>query len=299
MQDAFLTETARLADVVLPAALWGEKTGTFTNADRTVHLSLQAVEPPGQAKSDLDIFLDYARRMGFTDRDGKPVVKWADAEGAFEHWKECSRGWPCDYSGLSYAKLRGDSGVPWPCNAEHPEGAERLYTDKVFPTGAAVCRTYGHDLETGAAHTPEEYRANDPAGRALLKAAEYRSPLEEPDKLHPIFVTTGRVVYQFHTRTKTGRSPELRQAAPEPYAQLNERDAEALGIQDGDLVEVRSRWGTVRAPARVGGIEAGHVFLPFHYGYWDADGAHDRAANELTLTAWDPVSKQPSSESAY
>src|SRR5204862_7773761 len=102
VQDAFLTETAERADVVLPAALWGEKTGTFTNADRTVHLSRQAVEPPGEARSDLDIFLDYARRMDFRDRDGKALIKWTDAEGAFEHWKECSRGWPCDYSGLSY-----------------------------------------------------------------------------------------------------------------------------------------------------------------------------------------------------
>src|SRR5436305_3706931 len=105
VQDAFLTETAKLADVVLPTAIWGEKTGTFTNADRTVHISHKAVEPPGEARSDLDIFLDYARRMDFRDRDGKPLVKWQDARGAFEHWKECSRGWNCDYSGLSYASL--------------------------------------------------------------------------------------------------------------------------------------------------------------------------------------------------
>ena len=84
MQDAFLTETAELADVVLPAALWGEKTGTFTNVDRTVHISHKAVEPPGEARSDLDIFLDFARRMDFRDKDGKPLVKWKDAEGAFE-----------------------------------------------------------------------------------------------------------------------------------------------------------------------------------------------------------------------
>ena len=80
-QDAFLTETAELADVVLPAALWGEKTGTFTNIDRTVHVSHKAVEPPGEARSDLDIFLDFARRMDFRDKDGKPLVKWKDAEG--------------------------------------------------------------------------------------------------------------------------------------------------------------------------------------------------------------------------
>src|SRR5205085_1335902 len=117
--------------------------------------------------------------------------------------------------------------------------------------------------------------------------------LEEPDDDYPFFLTTGRVVYHFHTRTKTGRSAELRQAAPEPYVQLNAQDAERLGVREGEVVEVASRRGTVRAPARVGGTEPGHVFVPFHYGYWDADGRHDRAANELTLTGWDPVSKQP------
>ncbi|VBA35445.1 Nitrate reductase [Mycobacterium innocens] len=111
VEDIFMTETAELADVVLPAAAWGEKTGTFTNADRTVHLSETAVEPPGFARSDLDIFLDYARRMDFRDRDGQPLVWWTDAESAFEAWKKCSAGRPCDYTGLSYDKLRGDSGI--------------------------------------------------------------------------------------------------------------------------------------------------------------------------------------------
>jgi anaerobic selenocysteine-containing dehydrogenase len=172
VQDAFLTETAALADVVRPAASWGEKTGTFTNADRTVHISHQAIDPPGEARSDLDIFLDYARRMDFRDQDGAPLIKWADAEGAFKHWKGCSRGWLCDYSGMSYQRLSEGSGIHWPCNAEHPDGSERLYTDFVFPTAADVCETFGHDIETGAARTPEEYKANDPQGRAVLKAAK-------------------------------------------------------------------------------------------------------------------------------
>ena len=100
VQDIFLSETAQLADVVLPAATWGEKTGTFTNVDRTVHLSEKAVEPPGEARSDLDILLDYAHRLDLRDRDGAPLVKWTTPEEAFEGWKECSRGRPCDYSGL-------------------------------------------------------------------------------------------------------------------------------------------------------------------------------------------------------
>ena len=293
VQDAFMTETAELADVVLPAAIWGEKTGTFTNVDRTVHLSRKAIDPPGEAKSDLDIFLDYAKRMGFRDKDGKPLIKWKDAEGAFDHWKGCSRGWNCDYSGLSYAKLSEGSGIQWPCNAEHPDGAERLYTDFVFATRADVCRTYGHDLETGAAIQPQEYRANDPGGRAILKPAHYQPAMEQTDDQYPLWLTTGRVVYHWHTRTKTARSKELQLAAPEPFVQINARDAQELGIREGNLVEVASRRGTVQAPAKIGDIEAGHLFIPFHYGYWDHDGDHDRAANELTLTGWDPISKQP------
>jgi predicted molibdopterin-dependent oxidoreductase YjgC len=298
VQDAFLTETARLADVVLPAALWGEKTGTFTNADRTVHISHKAVEPPGEAKPDLDVFLDYARRMDFRDKDGGPLIKWDDPEGAFEAWKECSRGWPCDYSGLTYAKLSEGSGIQWPCNAEHPDGAERLYTNHVFRTHANLCETFGHDLGTGAAREEQEYKAHDPQGQAILKAADYHTPLEEPDKQYPFWLTTGRVVYHFHTRTKTGRSRELNAAAPDAFVQVATADAKRLGITAGDLVRVASRRGTIVAPAKVGGIEPGHVFIPFHYGYWDEEGGFEpdgraRAANELTLTAWDPISKQP------
>jgi anaerobic selenocysteine-containing dehydrogenase len=294
VQDAFLTETAELADVVLPAALWGEKTGTFTNVDRTVHLSRKAVEPPGEAKPDLDIFLDFARRMGFRNRDGDPLVPWADAEGAFAHWAACSKGWFVDYSGLTYRKLARGSGVPWPCNRKHPNGRERIYTDLRFRTAADECETFGHDLETGAARSPDEYRAADPDGRAILKPAHYVPPPEEPDAEYPFFLTTGRVVYQFHTRTKTGRCQELRQAAPDVFVELSAADADRLGVADGDEVEVSSRRGTVRGPARIGDILPGHVFLPFHYGYWDAaGGGHHRAANELTLSGWDPVSKQP------
>lgn len=126
--DIFRTETAECADVVLPAATWGEKTGTFTNVDRTVHLSEKAVEPPGEARADLDIFLDYARRMDFRDRDGRPVIPWHDPEGAFEGWKACSAGRPCDYTGLTYEKLRGRSGIQWPCTPDRPQGTERTRT---------------------------------------------------------------------------------------------------------------------------------------------------------------------------
>ena len=292
VQDAFLTETAALADVVLPAALWGERTGTFTNVDRTVHISHKAIEPPGQAKSDLDIFLDYARRMDFRDQDGAPLIKWQDPEGAFEAWKACTRGRMCDYTGMSYAKLSEGSGIQWPCNEQHPDGTERLYIDGHFNTGADACETYGHDLETGASYAHDEYAAHDPAGRATLKAVAFQPPYEMPDDEYPLMLTTGRQVYHFHTRTKTARSQRLNQAAPDAYVQLSLEDARRYGVMEGDWLEVKSRRGTVVERASLGGLEPGTVFLPFHYGYWDQPG-RPRAANELTLFEWDPVSKQP------
>jgi len=294
VQDMFRTETTELADLVLPAAGWGEKQGTFTNADRTVHLSERAVDPPGQARSDLDIFLDYAARMGFRDRDGNPLVGWTDPESAFRAWQQCSAGRPCDYTGLSYQALRGASGIQWPCTPEHPEGTERLYTDAVFPTDPQYCETYGRDLDTGAEVTAEQYRALAPAGRAFLHAVEYRPAPDSPDAQYPLLLTTGRSVYQFHTRTKTARAPQLNAAAPEVWVELHPDDAAPLGIGAGDPVAVESPRGTVHATARLTGARPGTVFVPFHYGYWDVEeDGHQRAANELTATRWDPASKQP------
>lgn len=297
VEDIFLTETAALADVVLPAAAWAEKTGTFTNADRTVHLSEKAIDPPGQARADLDIFLDYARRMDFRDKDGHPLPPWDSPEEAFEAWKRCSAGRPCDYTGLTYDKLRGGSGIQWPCNAENPDGTERLYADGQFWAHPDYCEAYGKDLITGAPLEPTEYRAMNPYGRAIIKAAEYVPPHEPPSQDYPFVLITGRTVFQFHTRTKTGRTPQLDAAAPQVWVEISEADARQSGIDEGDFVEVRTPRGCVVAAARITGIRPGVVFLPFHYGYWDtADliaGARHRAANELTLTDWDPVSKQP------
>jgi anaerobic selenocysteine-containing dehydrogenase len=297
VQDLFLTETAQLADVVLPAAGWGEKTGTFTNVNRTVHLSDKAVEPPGEARSDLDIFLMYADAMDFRDKDGAPLLSWRSPEEAFEAWKKATRGRPVDYTGLSYDKLRGPTGIPWPVNEAAPDGTDRLYTDPVFPTDTDQCETYGHDLLTGASVTEQEHRAMAPAGRAFLKGAQYVPAHEEPSEEYPLLYTTGRTVYQFHTRTKTARARSLRDAAPDAWVELSPVDAERLGIGEGDLVRVESPRGAIEVRARIGQVMPGAVFAPFHYGSWDLEGlASDqqhRQANELTMTVWDPVSKQP------
>jgi hypothetical protein len=138
----------------------------------------------------------------------------------------------------------------------------------------------------------QAYRARDPGGRAVFKGAHYIAPFENPDADYPFFLTTGRLVYHFHTRTKTGRAPALAKAAPDDHVELAQEDAARLGIADGDWVRLTSRRGSIEVRARVGGIGAGEVFVSFHFGYWDEPG-RARAANELTIYEWDPVSKQP------
>jgi anaerobic selenocysteine-containing dehydrogenase len=298
VQDLFLTETAQLADVVLPAATWAEKTGTFTNVDRTVHLSEKAVDPPGEARPDLDILVDLARRLDLRDKDGAPLVKWTTPEEAFEGWKECTRGRPCDYTGISYDKLRGGSGIQWPCNDEHPNGSERIYADGAFWSDPEYRASYGRDLVTGAPVEPTEYKALNPQGREVIKAAEYLPPHELPSEEHPFQLITGRTLYHFHTRTKTGRAPQLQAAAPDVWVEASAADAEEHGWQEGDLLHITTPRGAVTARLRVSGIRRRVLFLPFHYGYWDTSAGHEpdgqgRAANELTLTDWDPASKQP------
>jgi anaerobic selenocysteine-containing dehydrogenase len=246
-----------------------------------------------------DIFLDYARRMDFRDLDGRPFPQWHDAESAFESWKASTADRPCDYTGMSYDRLRGGSGIQWPCNADNPDGTERLYADGKFFSAPDYCESYGRDMVTGAPLEPTEYRALNPDAKAVLKAAEYLVPHEEPSAEHPLRLITGRTLYHFHTRTKTGRAPQLQDAAPEVWVECSAADAERHGLVEGDLAEIASPRGVLHAKVRISGIRDGVLFVPFHYGYWDTAGGSGpgdgpgRAANELTPTDWDPVSKQP------
>lgn len=242
-QDIFMTETAAIADVVLPAAQWAEKTGCFTNVDRTVHIAHKAIDPPGEAKPNFEIFVDFAKRMDFKCKDGSPLMPWTQPEQAFKAWQRMSAGRPCDYTGMSYEKLTGGSGIQWPCNSEHPGGTERLFTDGVFYTDIEYCESFGHDLETGAPYTKDQYRQFNLAGRAFLKSCDYVPPPEATDEEDLFQLSIGRNVYHFHMRTKTGRSPALQRAAPEPLITISEEDTKELGIKDRDMVVASSRRG--------------------------------------------------------
>ncbi|CAM5248284.1 Nitrate reductase catalytic subunit OS=Streptomyces aurantiogriseus OX=66870 GN=GCM10010251_51210 PE=3 SV=1 [Streptomyces aurantiogriseus] len=253
-----------------------------------------------RAGPDLDIFLAYAARMDFRDKDGGPLITWHDPESAFAAWQRCSAGRPCDYTGLSYDRLREAGGVQWPCTAGAPDGTARLYTDGITFAAPDTCESYGKDLVTGAAVEPVEYRSLNPDGKAVIKAAEYLPPHEEASAEYPLQLITGRTVHHFHTRTKTGRVPELNAAAPDVWAELSPSEASRQGLSDGDLVQITTPRGAVRARLRTTVMRDGTVFLPFHYGYWDTpeghrppDGGAGRAANETTVTDWDPVSRQP------
>jgi anaerobic selenocysteine-containing dehydrogenase len=297
VQDGFVdTETAQFADIVLPAAIWGEKTGCMTNAERRCSLLRKAVDPPGEALADLDIFIDFAGRMNLRDLDGSPLIAYADAKGAFDEWREISRGCIPDYSGMSYDRLAESGGIQWPCTNDHPDGTVRLYEDLSFPTDWKIAEVFETDLQTGREHTMREYREKrDPSGRAFFVPAHYEPPAEQVDAEFPVVATTGRQVYHWHTRTKTGRAPDLHDAAPDAFVSISHEDAARYGVKDGQPVRVVSRRGSVVAPARVGDVmPPGVVFIPFHYGELDGESG----ANELTLNLWDPASKQPAQKAA-
>jgi assimilatory nitrate reductase catalytic subunit len=259
VQDGFETPTTALAHVVLPAAIWGEKTGTYTNSERRVSLVRQAVEPPGEAKSDFDIFLKVAERAGVRD---ELFAGWTGAEDAFGEWRRVSAGRLCDYSGITYARIEAAGGVQWPCpvGEESPGGQARLYSDGRFGT---------------------------PSGRAQLRCVSPQPMSEPPSRDFPLLLNTGRTVEHWHTRTKTGRVGILEEMAPEAWVEVNPADATRLHVTSGDRVRISSARGSIEGlSVRVTGVvREGEVFVPFHY--------DEQCVNRLTMDEFDPVSREP------
>lgn len=259
VQDAYYpTDTGQYADVLLPAAQWSEKEGTMTNSERRVTYLAKAVEPPGEALPDWEILCRFAREMGFKD-----AFNYRCAEEIFEEFKRCTQGTPIDMTGMSYARLK-ETPLQWPCPGPDHPGTERLYTDHCFPT---------------------------PDGRARFIPVEHRLPYELPDRDYPLVLITGRIKSQWHTMTRTGQVENLVKLCREPFVEINRSDASRRGIQDGNFVEVSSRRGKIIAQARVTEeICPGTCFIPFH---WGRLKGYYKAANNLTVRARDPVSRQP------
>ncbi|RFB13542.1 nitrate reductase [Bacillus sp. HNG] len=290
VQDPFLTETTEVADIVLPPAMWGEIEGTMENADRRINLLRKAVDPPNGVRSDFEILLDFSKRMGFTDKDGNPLITYTTPEECFEEWKKVSKGRPPDMTGITYEKLEKYNGLRWPVNEENPIGTPRLYSDFTFHTASDYTQSYGKDLFTGRPRTKREYEDLNPNGRAILYPTYYVPPVEVPRAEYPFWLTTGRLVWHWHTRTKTARSPYLQMIAPQGYVEINMVDAKKLGLLPGEMVKIVSPRGSIQVPTRiVDTVQPGLVFVPFHYGTWE----NNQAANELTADYTDPLSRQP------
>lgn len=245
VQDIFLTETAEFADVVLPAASFAEKDGTFTNTERRVLRVRKAIDCVGQAKPDWQIIMELSTLLGHEEHYDSPA----------DIMDEIASVTP-SYGGMSYDRLEQDGGLQWPCtNKDHP-GTKFLHKDVMA------------------------------RGKGLFKAIDYVPSKELPDEEYPIVLTTGRILYHYHTRTMSGKVPGLNQIVANSYIEINPQTAADYGIKNGELVEVSSRRGSVQSRARVTDkIEEGVIFMPFHF----ADGP----ANKLTNPVLDPTAKIP------
>ncbi|MFI9253314.1 molybdopterin oxidoreductase family protein [Streptomyces sp. NPDC053069] len=310
--DVVLSETAELADVVLPVTQWAEETGTTTSLEGRVLLRRQAVAPPPGVRSDLYVLHELSARLGV--EKGFPT----DPEEVFEELRRASAGGPADYSGISYRRLAQENGIFWPCPAPTADPATRTHGD--IPTDASATAD-GEDTlldtlpEDPARDTDSTAgpAVNDPArdagsvlpvvhpgtprlfldrfatadGRARFVAVTHRATAEETDAEFPLVLTTGRVVSQYQSGAQTRRVPELNAAAPGPFVELHPRLAARIGAAEGDPVTVVSRRGRAVAPARItSAIRPDTVFMPFH---WPGEGR----ANTLTNPALDPTSRMP------
>lgn len=244
VQDLFLTETAELADVVLPAAAYAEKDGTFVNTERRVQRVRKAVDAPGEAKPDWVIFMDIMNRLGYEKH-------YKNAEEVFEEIRQVTP----QYAGINYERLE-TKGIAWPCLTEEHPG------------------------------TPILHIGQPARGAGLFKAIEFVESEELGDPEYPLVLTTGRILYQYHTRSMTGKTEGINKIAPESYIEMNPELAEKKGIKDGDVVKVKSRRGEVQIKAKVTDRVGENVlFIPFHW---------SEGANVLTNgRVFDQFSKTP------
>ncbi|WP_420076316.1 molybdopterin oxidoreductase family protein [Streptomyces sp. JL3001] len=286
--DVVLSETAELADVVLPVTQWAEETGTTTNLEGRVLLRRRAITPPEGVRSDLEIMHELAARLGGERalEKGFPT----DAEEVFEELRRASAGGPADYSGITYRRLAEENGVFWPCPAATGAADDAGDSEDASLDAGPDDPAQDHDADT-APHpgTPRLFldRFATPDGRARFAPVSHRASAEEPDDEYPVLLTTGRVVAQYQSGAQTRRVDELNNAAPGPFVELHPRLAARLGAADGDPLAVISRRGRAVAPARITtAIRPDTVFMPFH---WPGEGR----ANTLTNPALDPTSRMP------
>ena len=249
VQDGFHpTPTSEFAHLILPAAIWGEKEGTYTNSERRVSKVNAVVSPPGLARTDFDIFLDIAQRLGVRD---ELYPGWTTTHDAFKEWQRVSAGRMCDYSNFTWQQIEDEGGAQW--------GGERLYADGIFPT---------------------------PTGKATLYSVPCLPFVEQPNEEYNLIFNTGRTVEHWHTRTKTAEVKMLDNMVPNAWLEMNPIDAIKLELRPHDRVNVVSRRSAVRnIELRITGIVApGQVFMPFHFSETNSNlvtlGAFDPISRE-------------------
>jgi formate dehydrogenase major subunit len=244
VQDIFMTETAKYADVVLPSACFVEKEGTFTNTERRVQRIRKVLDVPGHAKADWEIIAALSDRMGYP-------MEYKNAEEIMEEIRTVTP----SYGGITYERLE-KQGLQWPCpNLDHP-GTRVLHKDRFT------------------------------RGLGLFHAIDYIAPNEQPDEDFPMILSTGRVLYHYHTGTMTRLSAGSTERYPESLVEINPADATRLKIKDGQMVKVATRRGAVKVKAQVTERAAeGSVFMNFHF--------HEVPVNQLTNPALDPIGKIP------
>jgi formate dehydrogenase major subunit len=248
VQDIFLTETAQFAHVVLPAASFAEKDGTFTNTERRVQLLRPAVKPPGQAKPDWEIICMIAQKMGVAGFNFK------SQEEIFEEVRKTTP----QYAGMTYARLQKPEALHWPCPDTAHAGTPILHTVK-----------FSH-----------------PDGLGIFFGVPFKRPAENPDAEYPLILTTGRMLYHYHTGSMTRRSATLDEEVKTGFVEMHPEDAKALGVKNGAKVKVKSRRGEIEIAAKVTpDIMKGIIFIPFHFA--------ECSANKLTNPALDPFAKMP------
>ena len=251
--DPFLSETATLADVVLPTAQWAEEDGTMTNLEGRVIRRVKAMLPPEGVRTDADVLHGIATRLGSN------AAFAVEAEAGFAELRRASSGGAADYAGISYERIAAEDGVFWPCPTDSHPGTPRLFLDR--------------------------FGTED--GRARFHAVEHRPSAEEPDEAYPFWLTTGRVLSHYQSGAQTRRVPELAAAEPEPFVEIHPQTARGFGLADGDLTRVTTRRGTIEVKARLtGAIRLDTLFVPFHWG-------DKGSANLLTHAALDPESRMP------
>lgn len=275
------TRTTELADLVLPAALWVEKEGTYGQSERRYQFVEKAIEPVAEARPDLAVMMEFGQKLFKAlgrEAEAKRLFNFKNSEDIWNEIRQCSKGTAYDFMGMTRQRLKKAHGILWPCPTEDHPGTVRRYTAKY---GDPLVKKFDPQ-----ASDVSFYGAKVDGNKATVWLRPYKGPAEPPDAEYPFILTTGRQIEHWHTGTMTLKVPELKRSAPDAYAELNPRDAAKLSIKSRDKVKITSRRGTITLEARVVDVpREGLVFVPMHY--------PDRLINLLTTDAYDAMSKQP------